>query len=397
MSNTDGAPRGSRSADANANANAPASLHLASTPMIALSCAAAARAQGGRARLLLLGDFPDAPRLADLLRRWRGNPFERIDILPGRFDEHARGAPDRERGLAQFFRRIAIKRRLRRETLARIQAHDQELAPTRVWLGNDRKVETQYALMLAAQRSGPTPGEYLDDGLYTYLGDVRQRPLTRWVDALVKRFVYGHWWRSAAHVGTTHWIERVWLALPAQAPPDYAATRVRQLPREWFTARTWLRLALLAVRDFAIDRRALHDCAEVWILPHSNLLRAAPELCAQLRARLGTLQTRAAIPARIAIKYHPRDVEHDPADLLSGLRGQSTPVLVLPASVPMELLLPLLRAGTRIEGEASTALLAARWLRPDLDIHLFGLANHPYAQAARSLFDFAFPTNALRD
>lgn len=359
-----------------------ASLHLASTPMIALASAGAARAHGGRARLILLGDFPDAPKLADLLRGWRGNPFEQIHILPGRFDEHTRGAPDRERGLVQFFRRVAIKRRLRRETLQRINAIDAELAPTRVWLGNDRKVETQYALMLTAQRGDATPGEYLDDGLYSYLGDVRQRPWIRALDAAVKRFTYGRWWQRAAQVGTTTWIARVWLALPSRAPVSYSAATVRALPRAWFEGRAWIRLALQAARDFDLDWRALRHCREVWVLPHSNLLRASPELLARLRARMTEAQR-----GTIAIKFHPRDIDMQ----ASMLGADASTMRVLPAGVPMELLLPLLAAGTRIEGEASTALLAARWLRPDLEVHAFGIAQHAYARAARELLETAFP------
>ncbi|MEO6065563.1 MAG: hypothetical protein ABIP49_07300 [Lysobacterales bacterium] len=354
-----------------------ASLHLASTPLIALACAGAARAHPGRARLLLLGDFEYADRLAGLLRRWRDNPFESIDCLPGRFDEHARGAPDRARGLAQFFRRVAIKRALRRDTLARIAAHDAAVLPTRVWLGNDRKVETQFALQCAAKRAQGKPGEYLDDGLYTYLGDVRQRPLTRALDALVKQLTYGAWWQRAAQVGTTSWIANAWLALPTQAPPAYSCERVRTLPREWFAGRAWLRLAALATREFGVDRGALRHCTHVWVLPHSNLLRASPALLDALRERLRTASAR---NERIALKYHPREVEPDPGALIA--HGAA---MILPATVPMELLLPLLPRGARIEGEASTALLAARWLRTDLDVRTFGTASHPYALAAERL------------
>jgi len=353
--------------------------------MIALACAAAARASSGRARLLLLGDFEHAGRLAALLRAWRDNPFEAIECLPGRFDEHARGAPDRARGAAQFFRRIAIKRALRRETLARIAMHDAELAPVRVWVGNDRKVETQYALHLAAPRALGRPGEYLDDGLYTYLGDLRQRPLTRTLDAWVKRVTYGGWWQQRAHVGTTTWIAHAWLAMVQAAPPAYAQAQVRTLPRAWFEGRAWLRLAVAAARAFKVDRRQLASCTQLWVLPHSNLLRASPVLLETLRARLREAVSdncgeAAARGARIALKYHPREVDADPGGLTT--HGA---VLMLPAPLPMELLLPLLPRGALLEGEASTALLAAHWLRPDLEVRSFGTAAHPYAQAAERL------------
>ena len=39
-----------------------------------------------------------------------------------------------------------------------------------------------------------------------------------------------------------------------------------------------------------------------------------------------------------------------------------------PALLPMKLLLTLLRPGTTLVGDGSTALLAAQWLRPDLRV-----------------------------
>lgn len=345
--------------------------------MIALAAAGAARAQGGRARLLLLEDFDLAARLEALLRGWRDNPFEDILRLPGRYTEYVRGAPDRERGVAAFVRRTQVKRAVHAETLAAIAALDASFLPDALWLANDRKVETQYALHLAARRSGnPTPGNYLDDGLYTYLGDVRQRPWIRRSDALVKRAAYGGWWERASHAGTTSWIGRAWLAFPQFAPPCYR--NVHALPQAWFANPAMLRLSVCAARMFEMPRGWARRCAGVMVLPHSNQLRANPALADALRLRL---REAAAAGSPLALKYHPREVDSDPA----GLVGAGA-ALVLPALLPMELLLPLMPAGALLIGEGSTALLAARWLRPDLRIGDLGVSGDGYAARARVLF-----------
>ncbi|MCA1713935.1 MAG: hypothetical protein LC715_02000 [Gammaproteobacteria bacterium] len=354
-------------------------LYLASTPMIALVAAAAARAHGGRTRLVLIEDFDLAARFEALLRQWRDNPFEDIVRLPGRYSEHLRGAPDRARGVRAFARRVRIKRGLRRETLAAIAALDAEFQPEQLWLGNDRKVETQFALHLAARRTGnPAPGRYLDDGLYTYLGDVRQRPWVRRVDWLVKRLTYGGWWQRADHAGTTPWIGEAWLVFPQWAPPCYRAATVHALPRAWFANRGFLRLCALAGREFEVPRRLSRRCSGVLVLPHSNQLRADPQHVERLRARL---RAAAATRAPLALKHHPREVEPDPVGLLA-----SGDAIALPALLPMELLLPLLPPGALLAGEGSTALLAARWLRPDLRVRDLGLSRGAYALRARALF-----------
>jgi hypothetical protein len=57
---------------------------------------------------------------------------------------------------------------------------------------------------------------------------------------------------------------------------------------------------------------------------------------------------------------------------------------VLPKTLPMELLLPLLPSGTLLAGEASTALLTARWLSPALAVRDLGSARGDYAERARA-------------
>ena len=355
-------------------------LYFASTPMIALSCAGAAIAAGDRARLVLIEDFDLAEQFAQLLTHWRDTPFESIERLPGRHTEHLRGATDHKRGIAALAHRVRVKRDLRRQTLAQLGRLDAEYQPHSIWLANDRKVETQYALQLAARRRpDQQPGRYLDDGLYTYLGDVRQRPLVRRIDWLVKRMTYGRWWQRVAQAGTTSWISQCWLAFPEHAPPPYLDKQIHALPREWFANRAFLRLARDAARGFAVPRRQLRDgCSGVLVLPHSNQLRANPDLAGQLRALLQRANQQGS---RLALKYHPREVEADPGRLLDG-----TDALVLPALLPMELLLPWLGRGALLAGEGSTALLAARWLRPDLDVRDLGISRDGYAARARRLF-----------
>ena len=315
-------------------------LFMANTPLVVLEAAVVARRQGGRAQLVLLEDFDLADRLVRLLKRWRDNPFEAVLRLPGRHEEHRRG-PGAQRGIAALARRVAVKRAIRRETLAMLRELDARFEPDAVWVGNDKKVETQYALHLASQRLGGRAGRYLDDGLHSYLGRFRERPLVRRVDELVKRLGYGRWARRVPQIGTSPWISDSWVAFPAEIL-DQSPERTRHaLPREWFTGRDLLRLSALAARDFQLDRAALRGCSAVLVLPHSNLLRGNQGLLLRLR-RL--LEAAAACGRGVALKYHPREREADPA-----------------------------------------GLLAARWLRPDLAVREFGSAAGAHAGRLRAL------------
>jgi hypothetical protein len=350
-------------------------LFLANTPLIALEAAGLARRRGERAQLVLSADFDLAAQLAALLRRWRDNPFEAIHLLPGRQTEHERGARHDRRGVRGLLHRVRVKRALRRQTLAALARIDADFLPESVWVGNDRKVETQYALHLASRRTGTRAGHYLDDGLHTYLGRPRVRPWARRKDWLVKRLTYGHWWHNTAQSGTTPWIGTQWLAFPAEGRDQDPARTREALRPDWFANRPFLRLATLAAREFAVDRAGLRACTAVLVLPHSSTLRANPALVAALRELVAGA---AAQGRRAAVKYHPREREPDPAGLLAC-------ALALPGTMPMELLLPFLAPGAALAGEASTALLAARWLRPDLRVLDLGLGRGDYLARSRAL------------
>jgi hypothetical protein len=346
-------------------------LLIATTPLTILAGAGVARASGGRWRLVVIEDFPDAARWLALLEGWRDLPFESVERLPGRATEALALAG--QRGLTRRLLRERIKRTQRRVVFARLAALDQEFQPDAVAVGNDRRPETQFALHLATQRGHPRPGIYLDDGLFSYVGDVHGRVLTRTlVDTPLKRLAWGSWWQGVAQAGCSRWIARAWLALPALALDHDPGREHHELPRAAFGGRALLRLAIAAWRGFGGERPAPRLDA-IFALPHSDLLRREPTAMAALRAIIDDFRNQGAA---VAVKHHPRELHADPLGLAAAGVG------LLPAGIAFELLLPLVRRNGAALGEASTALLAARWLRPDLHVYDLGLSNGEFARRA---------------
>ncbi len=342
--------------------SSPTRLFIASTPMMALACAGAALAHGGRCELVLIGDFPGVRRLHALLAGWRDLPFQALHRLPGRHLEQR--AARRGRG------RLACKQRLRRHTLPALRRLDARLQPDEVWLGNDRKPETQLALHLASRRLGRPAGQYLDDGLYSYLGDVRRRPLSRRIDTLAKRLAYGAWWQRAGQAGGSRWMARHWLALPGQGNAYPMASR-QPLPRGWYDNRAMRRLALMALAQFGLSRRLLQTLDAILILPCSD--RCADPGPWQRRVR-EILRSVHRPGCRLAVKYHPRQSRTDLAGIdLAGIDIGG--ITLLPPLLPLELLLPVLPAGVQLLGEGTSALLGAHWLRPELAVAVLAVAD----------------------
>ena len=78
--------------------------------------------------------------------------------------------------------------------------------------------------------------------------------------------------------------------------------------------------------------------------------------------------------AKISFKHHPRTA-------ISNSAGDKEVWLIpdraeqVPAGIPMEVLLPLIQPTCQIAGDVSTALLTAKWLRPELTVTAFVTAN----------------------
>ena len=310
-------------------------------------------------------------RWARLLGAWRDSPFEHIVLVAGRATEARAAAATRQARAVSRASATSARCGCRRWPAS--PRSTRELRPALVHVGNDRRPETQYALELAARRNGGPCGVYLDDGLFTYVGDAHSRPWARrLIDTPLKKLAWGRWWQGAAQAGTTRWITQAWLAWPALAR-DRDPARIRHaLPRAWCVDRAMARLARGAAREFlgsgARPRQRL-----LLALPHTRVLGdAAPrlrDLVAALAARGGGC----------AVKYHPRETAADPAGLVA------CGATLLPAGIALELLAARMPRGATLAGEASTALAAARWLRPDLRVLDLGYSGHAFAARARAL------------
>lgn len=320
-------------------------LFVAHSPLALLAAAGAARRQGGRAQLLLPAEFEFAERFERALRHWRDNPFEAVTRLPGTQSPFRSGA-----GVSAFVRRLLSARERRHDTLAALRGLDTRFEPDAVWVSDEGRTDAAQALRLACERNGRRVGRYLDAGLEGYLRGART---------------------------ARRWIAESWLAFPAEAPGAEGA-RVRQaLPRAWFTGRDGQRLSVLLAREFRVDRDALSGCSAVLLLPPSTRLCADAALLLRLRRLMEAAQ---ACGRRVALKHDPGEAEPDPAGLVA--EGAA---LVLPKQLPVELLPALLPRAALLAGDASAALLAARWLRPDLVVRELGATGGGAAKRARAL------------
>lgn len=309
-------------------------LFLASTPFNVLTSAMVALElpAGDIAELGLIDQAEATESFRQALQHWQSSPFTRTDVLSGK----ATGPG---------------KRQQRQRSFDLIQQRLTDLQPDWIYTGNDRRIEFQFAMAHSHAR-----GVYLDDGTYSYLGRKTHWLKDSVLDNLVKKLVYGWWWKQPATIGASAWIDHSVLAFPESALPVLRKRPCLPLPDN-LQRPEFAELAHICMgqTDTAIDQ-----LQGLLLLPHSSVIGTQQKALGLWLDRCGD---------NIGYKHHPRTERTlTTAEQMHSLWHMPPRARAVPASVPMEILLPLLSQHCKIAGDVSTALLTAKWLRPELDV-----------------------------
>lgn len=250
--------------------------------------------------------------------------------------------------------------------------------PDRIFTGNDRRVEFQFSMYQARKLNTDVDGIYIDDGTISYLGHKSiNNIIHKYVDPILKKLVYGTWWKNALTTGSSNWISKAYLAVPKDAHPLLKTKELVPLNQAIFSSEKFL-----AVNDFLIakyDELNTIDFSQVkavLCLPYESFYLKDPSFLSKIQQSM--LQK--FKPEEIAIKAHPRSKE---IELLTHNFPKST---LLPNTIGMELLLPKLSDSTSIIGDVSTALLTAKWLKPSVTVQAFEV-NSNISTSLKKLFD----------
>lgn len=314
-------------------------LFLASTPFNMLTAAMMAlELPEGDESVLGLIDQPVTERpFVTVLKQWPQSPFRQTQVL----SYQAQGKQ---------------KRSIRHQGFARIDALLQQLKPTRIYTGNDRRIEFQYAM----HRCSNAYGVYLDDGTYSYLGRKTHWLKDHLIDNWFKKISYGRWWKQPPTVGGSDWIHQAVVAFPDAVTEGLTKKQLSSLPHN-LERPEFRQLAQLAITNSDITEVQLQHIDALLLLPHESVVsqQTQKKLITWLAENNGTT----------AFKHHPRSQLPEGGD--SSTWGLPDDAIQVPAGLPMEMLLPLLGKHCHLAGDVSTALLTAKWLRPELDVTAF--------------------------
>jgi len=323
-------------------------LFLASTPFNMLTSAMVAfeLPTGDKAYLGLIDQPENERAFVSAMNKWQDSPFQQSSLL----SRQAKGKGKRQ------------KRKIAFHNIAQLI---DDVKPDKIYTGNDRRIEFQFAMHHSSKQQPRTTGIYLDDGTYSYLGRETHWLKDKILDNLVKKLSYGFWWQQPSTIGASDWISQAILAFPESAVAALKAKECHSLP-ENLERKEFKLLAQLCLDMFDYPANELTSIDALIMLPHESV--ATDQTKNKLRYWLVNQG------AKIAFKHHPRT-------LLTDDQGDKEAWLIpdkaiqVPAGIPMEVLLPLIQPTCLLAGDVSTALLTAKWLRPELEVTAFATSN----------------------
>lgn len=325
-------------------------LFLASTPFNMLTSAMVAFTlpEGDKAYLGLI-DQPKVERVfVTALREWAGSPFEKSIAL----SQQAKGK---------------AKRQLRQIAFTNIAEVIDKIKPNKIYTGNDRRIEFQFAMQYARKLTPSCTGVYIDDGTYSYLGRKTHWLKDKVADNLIKKLTYGAWWQQPQTVGASSWISEAILAFPSSAVKELQSKKCFSLP-ENLNRNEFKQLANACLAMLNYKAEKLAQINALVLFPHESVAseRAKTKLGYWLKNQ----------NAKISFKHHPRTQFTNTLDSKDAwlIPERATEV---PAGIPIEVLLPLIQPTCQLAGDVSTALLTAKWLRPELEVTAFVTSETP--------------------
>lgn len=317
------------------------SVYFVSTLLHLFVATSLAQSKPNERSILVYIDQPEGiePLAFKLTRRWSASPFAEHILFYGRF----RG------GLNKLKKRKALFRK--------IDALIRQEKPQHLFVGNDRRIEFQYAMHVAQTLRLNPVGHYMDEGTFTYVGRQASSQFGDVVvDNLLKKLSYGWWWKNPATVGASDWISEIHVAFPEQIDRRLKTKQISELAPESFQCPALIELSEMMLADVAVSPDTIGDLDVLLTLPHESLFQNDPAYAEKILTIVGGLE------GNVAVKYHPRNSAEDALQL--GSQG----VTLLPSRVSFEAILPHLKSSATVIGDVSSTLLLARWLRPEVEV-----------------------------
>lgn len=235
----------------------------------------------------------------------------------------------------------------------------EKTAADRIYTGNDRRIEFQYAMSVAKKINSKLEGIYLDEGMATYLGHKSMHSIQhKYIDPFLKKIFYGRWWKNPVTIGSSAWVDKIYAAFPKFVHTSLLNKKIIDINHDNFSNHLFTDFCQKINLESGIDIKEIEDYKLLVVLTHESFY---PNGYSYIKTLINKAKQFVDENA-IAIKAHPR------SGCYENIKNDFPECKHVSHRVGFEMLLPILNSDCMIVGDVSTAVFTTRWLRPKMKV-----------------------------
>jgi len=246
----------------------------------------------------------------------------------------------------------------------------------RIYTGNDRRIEFQFAMHIANKFRYDVTGIYMDDGMATYLGHKSMNTIIhQYIEPLIKKIVYGNWWKHPNTSGGSAWINTLYVAFPEHVHFSVKNKSIKNINYDIFQTTQFKDFCLKQLEQFDVDAKKIDGIKVLVVITHESFYPDGYHHIVKVIEKAKQLTEE----KYIAIKAHPR------SEKIVDLKNDFPNCMHIGNKLGFEMLLPLLPDDCLLIGDASTAVFTARWLKPVMKIRAIKIVDESKAELHKEL------------
>jgi len=251
---------------------------------------------------------------------------------------------------------------------------------SRIFVGNDKKPLSQWVLYQAKLINPKSIACYVDEGIASYFYGFSQfRKVTEWLEAKLKRVIYGSWYQMPLALGTSKYITEALFSFPDEKQKIYESKDCKLLDAKLFKQKSVVNLCEKILSKSGLVKSDIEKLDAIFLMPSLNLVDSIYGGLHNLKALINAISNKGL---NIGLKYHPKDANGSD-ELEEGIEN----LVRIPVYLPIEMLYPLVSQRSMIIGDVSSALFTAKWLLPDNTLYSIASEASIYSDTRKPLFD----------
>lgn len=325
-------------------------LYLCFTPyhILLSSCVAYSRSDTVDKEIIIREGFPDAEKIIGGLKNWDQNPFKKHIVIKGKFSV----GEIPEKSFLNVFKSNSVVNleKCSLDTLKKIYTDDHF---DKVFTCNDGKPQSQFLQYICKKKNGMNI--YIEDGSEVYNDSFR--PPFPFHESIFYKLYFGKWYERIGILGDYKYTDELRVLKPELVREELRHKKIKQIDMDSFINLKATGLTGSILNEFDIEL-PLDEEYIILFLPHS-LFTNKKGLFKFYKKILSKLMKDGR---KILLKYHPREKNHY-------LGGERNNVIVLPQSLPSEILiLQMIDNPPVVIGDISTCLLTSKFLKKDIQV-----------------------------